>query len=271
MSFSQDNGYTPVPIETLMNEVRLLINIEFGTSYTVETFIGSNWYKYFYQLMQKVQENEIKTSEIFLKLQEYIAETNLRIQRPSVSNPGIIESFAAHGYTASVKKMIEADAGKISICVDVDDTLPGYPAERLAICQLVKDYVVGGVVSLGTESETITLSNGQPFDFKFFLPTRTPVLLRLKLYTSANTMLAIPSDESIRQTLFNNIQARYRMGWNFEPQRYYETIADAPWTESVLLEWSPDAGTNWYAVVSSAEFDDLFTFDLADIEVTIDV
>lgn len=269
MTYAQDNGYTPVDIPTLMDALRVRINTEFNTTYTAETFVGSNWYKFGYQVMQQVQTNEIKTSEIFLKLQEYIAQTNAKIQRPSVSNPGIIDSFESHGYVASVKKMIEADAGKIHICVDVDETAPTYAATRLAICQLIKDYVVGGVVSMGTESETIVLSNGQGFDFKFYLPSRTPVLLRLKLWTSDNTLLSTPSDEVIREQLFENISNRYRLGWNFEPQRYFETISDAPWAESVLLEYSSDDGANWYSVVLSAQFDDLLTYSLEDIEVLI--
>lgn len=269
MTYAQDAGYTPVDIATLMDRLRLRINTEFNTTYTAETFIGSNWYKYGYQIMQEIQTSEIKLSEIFLKLQEYISETNLKIQRPSVSNPGIIDSFTSHGYVASVKKMIEADAGKIHICVDVDETAPAYATTRLAVCQLIKDYVVGGVVSMGTEVETIVLSNGQGFDFKFYLPSRTPILIRLKLWTSANTLLSVPSDEVIREQLLENIDNRYRLGWNFEPQRYFETISDAPWAEEVLLEYSSDDGSTWNSAVSSAQFDDLLVYSLEDIEVLI--
>ena len=34
---------------------------------------GTNFYKYFYALMQRLQENEIRTSEIVLKIQQYFA------------------------------------------------------------------------------------------------------------------------------------------------------------------------------------------------------
>jgi len=47
------------------------VNTQFGQSYTMDTFIGTNLYKYFYALAQLLQENEVKTSEIFLKLQQY--------------------------------------------------------------------------------------------------------------------------------------------------------------------------------------------------------
>ncbi len=48
MSFAQDNGYTPVSFEALMDFVRLGINEQLGTTYTTDSFVGSNWYKYFY-------------------------------------------------------------------------------------------------------------------------------------------------------------------------------------------------------------------------------
>lgn len=270
MSFAQDNGYTPVDFATMMSAIRESINTTFGLSYTEGTFIGTNWYKYFYVLVQKVLENETKTAEIFAKLQEYIETTNLRIQRPSISLPGIIDSFAAQGYIASVKKNLEADAGTVSVCVQVDSGAEDYAATRLEICNLLKDYVAAGMVFIGTEEEAITLSNGQEFDFKFSLPDPTPVLLRLTLTSSDNQDLAIPDDEAIRQVVFDNIAERYRLGWNFEPQRYY-TQVDAPWAATILLEWSDDDGSNWHDEVFVAEFTDLFTFDLEDIAVLVDV
>jgi hypothetical protein len=72
----------------------------------------------------------------------------------------------------------------------------------------------------------------------------------------------------VRQAIFDNINAKYKLGYNFEPQRYY-TLGDAEWAESVLLEWSDDAGMNWHPEVYDSPFDDLFEFDLEDIQVVI--
>lgn len=270
MSFAQDNGYTPLTFAVIMASIRDAINVQFGTTYTEGTFIGTNWYKYFYVLVQKILENETKTAEIFVKLQEYIATTNLRIQRPSVSLPGIIDSFTANGWVASVKKNEEVDAGTVSICVNVDDGAEDYAEKKLEICNFLKNFVAAGMVFLGTETESITLSNGQEFDFSFFLPNPTPVLLRLTITSSDNQETVIPDDEEIRQAVFDNIAARYRLGWDFEPQRYF-TQVDAPWAATILLEWSDDAGANWHPEVFEAEFDDLYTFGLEDISVLVDV
>jgi hypothetical protein len=126
------------------------INTEFGLSYTYETFEGTNFYKYFYALAQRLQENEVKTSEVFVKLQDYIRLTNERIQRPVVTAPGLVAAFQKIGMVASVKPPLLADAGQLFICVDLDDTAPDYEAKKLQACTLIKDSVGSGVVTQGT-------------------------------------------------------------------------------------------------------------------------
>ncbi len=471
MSYAQDTGYTPRTFAEIMDALRVALNTEFSMTYTAESFVGSYWYRYLYQPVQQISLGEIKTSEIFIKLQEYIATTNLTIQRPSTSLPGIIDSFAANGWVASVRRNVvgisasgtwtlvsvvatdeadvggvaftftatptlethvlvtvpspsvlasatdvntsngeltedahgfetgdvgqmttssalptgfalltnyyvirvssgvyklaasmadalagtaivptttgtgnqtvtlvadtfkarklseavnahstigeivtasysanvvtvtarssgivgnviqftdqdstitssgsgylagatgEGEAGKVSVCVDVDEDDPEYDDLRLEICTFLKDFIAAGMVFEGTEEETITLSNGQDFDFKFFLPTRIPVLLKLTLTSSDNQDLVIPDNEAIRQVVFDNIKARYRLGWDFEPQRYF-TQVDAPWAATILLQWSLDDGSPSYlSTVFEADFKDLYTFDLEDIEVLVD-
>lgn len=385
MPYSQEAGYTPSSIETIMSSLMLNINTQFGTSYTTETFVGTNFYKYFYALAQKMQENEVKTSEIFLKLQGYFEEINAMVARPVVTNPGIIEKMEDEGYIASVKPMVEVDAGKVSICVDVnpgvqatgnititsyanlvsgtDDVVavagvnftaqtgaatPGtgtfqaatsnaltaqslatqinahatsgplvsarangaiveitarkggtggnaialgytdndtnvgatksgtvlsggtaaadYAATKLALCTLISEITVAGTVTQGSESETITLSNAQAFDFKYSLPFRIPVLLRLTIVLSENNQVVVADPDDTKALLLANIQARYRLGRNFEPQRYFG-IEDAPWAASVLLEWAVNDGSPTYSsAVYDAAFEDLFDVKLENIE-----
>lgn len=385
MGFSQQNGYVPSDITTIMGQFMLGVNDKFGTSYTAETFIATNHYKYFYAIAQRVQANEIKTSEIFALLQQYFAITNERISRPVVTPPGIIEKFLSEEYVASVKPMIVGDAGKISICVDTDDgvratglititnfanlvsgtddkvtingtdftaqvgaatpgagtfqaatsndataaslalqinshataslvvralaitnvvhitarnggtagnaytlaytdndtnvgatksgaTLAGgttnvaYAANKLAINTIIKDCVAGGVVSQGDQASTIVLTNDQSFDFKFCLPNRISPLLRLTTVLSENNQSVIKSTDDVKQALIDNIAAKYALGRNFEPQRYF-SVADAPWAASVLLEYSLNGGSTYLSAIYDAAFDDLFEIDLANISV----
>lgn len=391
MGYSQESGYIPTDINTIMTSIMNNINVQFNLdpAYTMETFVGTNAYKYFYGLAQEAQENEVKTAEIFQKLQAYFDQINARISRPVVTNPGIIEKFATEGYVASVKPMIDADAGKIHICVDVDDGVhaegyftvtsyanlvsgtddsvavagqtftaqtgsvtPGgatfqaatsnaatatslaaqinahattsplviaravgakvlikakaggvggnsialaytdndtnvgitksgtaltggednaeYETLKEEICTLISQITVGGAVTQGTESESIVLSNGQSFDFKYNLPNLLTVHFRLTITLSENNQVVVGNPDDIKQKLVNNINARYRLGKNFEPQRYYSVI-DAPWAASVLLEYSfnydPDApgGETWSSSIYDADYRDLFDVQLENI------
>jgi hypothetical protein len=263
MGFSADSGYVPVSIDDIMTSVMDGINTQFGTSYTLETFVGTNFYKYFYAIAQRIQTNEVKASEVFLKLQDYFKFTNETILNPKVTPNGIIDALLAAGYEASVKPMIDADAGKCSICVNVDSGAGGYAATKLAINTLIKDLVVAGVVTQGSESSTLTLTNGQSFAFKYSLPDTTRTYLKLTVTLSNNNQGVVGTPEDQKQALLANIAAQYGLGHDFEPERYF-TIADAPWASNIKLEYSDDNST-WLTAVYEADFDELFTFDLADV------
>lgn len=266
MSFSADAGYLPISIPELMNIVRENVNTQFGTSYAESDFLGTNFYKYFYALIQRLQENEIKTAEIFQRLQEYFRTTNETIIRPNTTAPGIYDFFLSKGYTISIKPPAELDAGKIFICVDVDDEAEDYADKKLEICGYVRDCTVAGVISQGTEVESLTLSNGQSFDFKYLLPERVETKLKLTLTLSVNNMYAIGTPDEVKAALLANIAARYRLGTNFEPQRYF-SILDAPWASSVLLEYSFDDGASWESAVFEADFDEFLEITLPNIEI----
>lgn len=268
MTFLQDEGYLPQTIDELMSLLRENLNIQFNMNYDENTFAGTNWYKYIYAAAQLMQRNEIATSEIFVKLQQYISETNERIQRPSVSYPGLIDSFLANGYVISVDPQTNTNKGEISICVDVDSNGPDYAAEKLKICNLVKQFVAAGVTSQGDQVESIVLDNGQSFDFKFYLPTVKPTRLELTIAESDNNLLTVPSDEDIRFLLLENLRDRYRMGWDFEPQRYFNT-KDAPWASNIQIRYSFDDGSSWNTIVYDANFKDLLTFSLEKIDVIL--
>ena len=125
---------------------------------------------------------------------------------------------------------------------------------------------VAGMVTLGPEFQNMALSNGQAFSFNWYLPTYKPAELKLTIVKSENHNSVIPTDEQMRNTLMANIVSRYRLGWDFEPQRYF-TQVDAPWAASILLEYN--IGGDWESEVYTADFKDLFTFNLEDITVII--
>lgn len=266
MSYEQDQGYIPETFQAIMTEVRENINTLFLTEYTEESFQGTNWYKYFYALVQRVQADEVKTAEIFHKLQNYITFINARISRPVNTTMGIVDRLGVEGFVASVKPMIDADAGKIHICVDTDAGAIDYEQTRLEICTLISQITVAGAVTQGTEVETIVLSNGQAFDFKFNLPNYIPILLRLTITLSENNQVVIGNPDDVKVILLDNIARKYRLGKNFEPQTYF-TIVNAPWASQVKLEYSTDAGATWKDSIFDSSYDDLYTFGLPSVSI----
>lgn len=265
MGYANDSGYTPATIASIMDSLMADLNTQFETAYTTDSFIGTNWYKYFYAAAQRIQQDETKTSEIFANLQQYFKITNERIQRPVATSPGIIEALQDAGYIASVKPIISADAGKMNICVSTDETAPTYAATKLAINTLISESVAGGIVTVGTESSTIVLSNGQSFAFVFHLPNRITPKIRLTTTLSENNQVLVGDPDDTKALLIANIAAKYRLGLDFAPQKYFTTV-DAPWTSQVLLEYSLDGGSTYVSTIYTANFDDLFVIDLANVE-----
>lgn len=266
MSYQQDNGYTPRSFDEIMNELRLGVNAQFFTNYDEDTFLGTGWYRYFYPIVQRIQNNEVKMSEIFTKLAEYIVQQNQKISRPSVSLPGTIDAYEAAGYKVGVEPTEEDTVGEIRIAVDLELTDPDFAAKKLEICTIMKDCTVAGTVSIGDQVENITLSNGQSFPYKFKLAIKNAIMFRITLTDSLNTAIAIPSDEDIRLAFYQNYQSRYRLGWNIEPQKYYNQ-GDALWAASVVVEYSMDAGSTWETDIYESDYDELWTLDLEDIDV----
>lgn len=262
MGYSQEQGYTPASFNTLMDQVRQGVNARFGTQYTTESFLGTGFYKFFYPLVQRLQETDVKTSEIFLKLQDYIRTTNEKISKPVVTNPGLVNILAANGFLASVKKPVLADAGQVWIAVDTDENAADYPAKKLQINTIIKNSTVAGVVTQGTEVSTLVLTNGQSFDFAFSLPDRHETHLRLTITVSENNQNVIGNPDDVKALLLANIRERYQLGKNFEPQKYFD-LDDAPWASQVLLEYSLDAGATYSTAVYNANFDDLLEVSLA--------
>lgn len=272
MPYSQEAGYTPASVQTILLSLIPYVNAQFETNYTSENFIGSNHYKNYYALAQEMQKHEIAASEIFVKLLQYITVTNQRISRPVTTTPGIVEKLSAEGYVASLKPMVEEDAGKIHICVDLNADDEDYAETKVELCQLISRITVGGAVTMGDQVETIVLSNGQSFDFKYALPNRIPVALRLTVTLSENNQLVIGDPDETKLKLLQNILDRYRLGLKFEPQRYF-SLADTPWASQILLEWTDDLTDGvidetpaWNTTVFDSEFDDLFSVSLDLIE-----
>ena len=270
MAYTDENGFIPDTMEDLINDFMNGINTKFGTSYTLDTFVGSNFYKYFYVIAQQIIDNEIVFAQAFQKLQDYIRSTNETISIAKTPLDGLIKVFADAGYQISIEPMTALNAGTLGVCVDVDDEATDYADMKLEILTMLKDYTVAGIFFSGTETGDIALTNGQSFEFGFDLPTEyASTELQLTITLSQNVNIVPDSESEIKTKLLANLANRYSIGRDFEPDRYFDILTDAPYASSVLLKWRKTSGDSFSGAVYSANYKDVFRFDASRISVVI--
>jgi hypothetical protein len=270
MSFNEEFGYVPATFNENMALVREAINIQFGLSYTEESFVGTNWYKFAYVFCQRVNLFNVKMSEIFTKLQEYITEVNLKVLQPATTYDGLIAALDELGYTASVKPILDAtDAGILSIAVDVDESATDYTAVKAMILEKLDEYVSAGCFFTGDQTGSVVIDNGQTMPYAYHLPNRIPVKLKIEITTSPNSQEVVPPNEDIRIKAVPLILSRYRMGWNFASDRVLTTV-DFPFAETIQVDYSVNDDGTWTSAVFVSNFDDLFEFNIEDVTVLVD-
>ncbi|MDR0676047.1 MAG: hypothetical protein LBF97_03285 [Elusimicrobiota bacterium] len=270
MAYTKENGYIPTTFDDIMIKLMQGINSQFNTNYTIETFQGTNFYKYFYALAQLLAQDEIDTSLIFERYKDYIRTTNEKIAIPKTPIIGLIDTFDKNGIKISVRKVTTDNAGRLAVCALLDASASDYQQKKQLVLEILAQYTVAGLFYDGTETGSITLSNNQVFDFAFYLPNYFSTNLKLTINLSHNTQLISESIDVIQKTLLNNIAANYSLGVDFEPEKYFTISRDANYASKVLLEYSNSKTSNVFvSSIYTASFQDFFTFDQQNVEVII--
>lgn len=268
MPFSTDNNYTPDSFNDIMTGVMNGVNTRFGTSYTFDTFVGSGFYKFFYPMVQRLLAEENTFAEAYSKLQDYIRTTNETILIPKTPREGLIKTFSDAGYTVSIEPQTLANAGKLGVCVDVNPAAQTFSATKQEILDLLKERTVAGLYYNGDQRGNSRLSNGQDFEFAFYTPTRKNMYLILTITLSQNTTIIADSSTVATEKLLKNLADLYRLGNNFEPDKYFTISRDAPYASAVELSYSDSGQPNDYHTgVYQADFKELFVFDSSRVQV----
>lgn len=267
MPYSKNNNYTPDSFTDIMTDLMEGVNREFKTEFTYESFVGTGYFKYFYILAQVLLARENEFAEAYVKLQDFIRTTNERIAIPKTPREGLIKTFSDRGYTVSLRPQLLSNAGKLGVCVLADTSDADYDDKKKEILEILKDCTAAGLYYDGDQRGYVRLSNGQDFEFAFYLPTRKTASLRLTVTVSQNTSLRADDADEIRKKLLANIAHEYGLGKNFEPEKYFTISRDAPYAASVKLEWKTDG--NFESAIYEANFRDLFVFSAERVEVTV--
>lgn len=245
MSFNLINGYNPRDFDSIVSEFREAINSEYGLKMTAEQFKGSNWYKLIYSASQLIETVEGNISELSNKMIDYIRKTNEDIQLPKSTIDGLQEHLLSDlGLISSVKPSTASDAGKLYIAVDVDNTASDYTEKKQNILKSLKKYCTAGLYFTGSERGDLVASNGQSFTFGYDLPEIVNMQVRITVTISDSTTSVILNSAQIKSIFEENFKKMYRLGFDFEGDRYLDIRNDLPFASKILIEWSTN-GTSW--------------------------
>lgn len=269
MSFSVINGYSPRSYEQILSECVEVVNTEFGTSYTSESFVGTNLWKFLYATIQGLMTAENNIAELGVKLQDYIRTQNEELIMPTSSPEGFMQRLEEEmGLISSVKPTEEADAGYVYLAVDVDNGSEDYESIKQGIFERMAKYLGAGTFFDGTEKGQVTALNGQAFNYAFHLPTITDLKVKIVVSVSENTLAYIETPNQIKEKFIKNFNKKYRLGYNFEPQIYL-CSDDLPFASEIKVTYSTDGGSSYKNTILNAMYDEKIVINPDNIEVEV--
>lgn len=259
MPYNSKKGYVPLTFdEWMFNQFMPKINQRYKTSYTAETFVGTQWYDILYPLIQGLMEGDAEFADVWVKLTEFFDQVNARINNPACVPDGIIEEFERMGIVASLRPVTASTAGKIGVCIFADTSSQEMQAK---IAQVMTECVAGGIWPDGDKSAPAVLNNGQTITWRWCEPTEQELDLRMRVYYTNSQGRSLPTADEIAQDLREKIGQRYRYGTSFVPEQMYQTAIDAPYAVKLKLEWSVNNGDTWSSDIRTTPFNEKLIFD----------
>lgn len=271
MSYTITNGYSPRDYETILAQCVDIVNEEFGTTYTTQSFVGTNLWKFLYATIQGLMTVENNIAELGVKIQDYIRTQNEALIIPRSSPDGIMQIIKDElGLVSSIKPVETAEnAGLIFLAIDVDNTNADYPERKQQIFNLLHENMGAGLFYQGTERGNVTASNGQVFEYAFGLPEEVPLKVEIKVRISDNTTLLVETPTIIKQKFLANFAELYRLGYDFEPQSFLCIDRDLPFASEIEISYSEDGGSTFQSDVRDCAYNEKITIASNDVEVEV--
>jgi hypothetical protein len=113
------------------------------------------------------------------------------------------------------------------------------------------------------------LSNGQQFEYRWTTGKPIPIKFKLTITISRNATSAVDDVQTIIENFTSNFNERYKMGWDIEPERYYEVLNDAPYASNIATEYSLDDGTTWLDAPIQSDFDSKYVQEIDAVDVIL--
>ena len=270
MTYSIINGYSPRSYETILSACVEIVNDEFGTNYTTQSFVGTNLWKFLYTTIQGLMTVENNIAELSVKMQDYIRTQNEELIIPRSSVDGIMQATEEElGLVSSIKPVEqEEDAGYIYLAVDVDNTAEDYAETKQKILKLLHENMGAGLFYQGTETGTVTATNGQAFNYAYSLPTEVNMYVNIVVTVSENSTLFIETPPEIKKKFMANFKEKYRLGYDFEPQTYL-CKDDLPFAGKIDITYSTD-GTNYQSSIWQSAYNQKVIIDENNVNVEVE-
>lgn len=259
-------GFIPDDFNTVIHKYYdAFVSMPGYESVSFSRFEASKEYETFYSSAQVDIGMQAAFSVTFEMLKAYIQSINFEISRPATVPTKIIESIKDQfGYVASVKKMTLADAGKMHIAIDYDDT-----GENVEIAKLLSEVIVGGIVTDGNITQSTPIGDGISFDYKWTKMAHKTIKFRISIKKSKNSRFDADKPGDIVAKFLSNWDEEYTAGLDIEPETYFEIGRDAPYASRVLTEYSLDDGGTWSNDSFETVFSDLYIPTIGEGDITI--
>lgn len=259
MSYTIENGYEPRTFNDILADYVAGINDQFKTSYTINSVVGTDWYKYGYAGIQLAMGVEQRVSEVAGKIQDYITYINDSIKLPKSTPDGLMAALESElGIISSVKPVEStADAGHLDIACIVDTAAENYATVKQSIIDKLGKYATTGLVYSGTESGQYTALNGQKFNISYGLPVIKNIWVKIAVTVSRNTTDFVPIENVVSLKFKENFGKVYRFGNDFEPDSYL-CKDNLPWASDIEIQFSED-GTTYKSGVYQSPYNELIT------------
>lgn len=267
MTYTVTNGYSPRSYETILTECVQVVNEQFGTSYTNQSFTGTNLWKYLYATIQGLMTVENNIAELGVKLQDYIRTQNEELIIPTSSENGFTALLEREmGLIASFKPTESSSAGQIHLAIDIDNTAEDYAEKKQQIFNLMAEHLGAGLFYNGTEQGTVTELNGQSFNYAFDLPSVTNLKVKIKVKVSENTNLFVETTNKIKEKFLANFAKAYRLGYDFEPQVYL-CKDDLPFASEIKVTYQSNGSYSGEVLNSAYDEKIIITENNVEVEV----
>lgn len=269
MSFSVTNGYSPRSYETILTQCVQIVNEQFGTSYNNQSFVGTNLWKFLYTTIQGLMTVENNIAELGVKLQDYIRTQNEELLIPRSSVDGFMKATEEElGLISSIRPIERSqDAGQMYVAVDVDPSRTDYAEIKQKILDLEHECLTAGLFYHGTETGTVTASNGQVFNYAYELPAETALQVKIQVTVSENNNLFVETPVTIKEKFLENFKELYRLGYDFEPQQFLNISRDLPFASQISIQYKTSG--SWQSGIMQGVYDEKITINPDNVTVEV--